>query len=81
GVFLIGCAFYMVFKNCFYQIRMQRLLPLIEIQAFTFSLVMANLGSFVASHQHFSGDPANALWALLFAGVFIGTLSLEPQTT
>ncbi|MEM6473141.1 MAG: hypothetical protein AAF802_26505, partial [Planctomycetota bacterium] len=47
GVFLIGCAFYMVFKNCFYQIRMQRLLPLIEIQAFTFSLVMANLGSFV----------------------------------
>ena len=76
GVFLIGCAILIVLKNGRIQIRQQRYLPLIEIQAFAFALLMANLASFVASHQHFSGDPANALWVLLFAGVFVGSLAL-----
>lgn len=76
GVFLIGCAFIIVLKKCRVLIRRQSYLPLIEIQAFAFALVMANLASFVASHQHFSGDPANALWVLLFAGIFVGSLGL-----
>ncbi|WP_182864974.1 hypothetical protein [Stieleria mannarensis] len=78
GVLLMSVAFLILFRNCREQIRRQRFLPLIEIQAFTFALVMANLASFVASHQHFSGDPANALWVLLFGGVFVGTLAIQP---
>ncbi|MEO1617957.1 MAG: hypothetical protein AAFV88_19035 [Planctomycetota bacterium] len=76
GVVLILSAMIVLFRNCARQVRQHSFLPLIEIQAFTFALLLANFASFVASHQHFSGDPANALWALLFAGLFIGTLSL-----
>ena len=78
GVLLVAVAMVMLFQNCRREVRRQRFLPLIEIQAFAFALVMANFASFVASHQHFSGDPANALWVLLFAGVFVGTLAI-PQ--
>lgn len=76
GVVLISIAMWIVLNQARLQIRRQRHLPLIELQALFFALVMANLGSFVASHQHFSGDPANALWVLLFAGVFVGSLAL-----
>ncbi|MCS7471461.1 hypothetical protein NZK35_32845 [Stieleria sp. ICT_E10.1] len=81
GVVLISIAIWMVLRHCRREIRRQRYLPLIELQALVFALVMANVASFVASHQHFSGDPANALWVLLFGGVFVGTLALDPQKT
>ncbi|PAY18783.1 hypothetical protein CKO51_14535 [Rhodopirellula sp. SM50] len=77
GVVLISIAISMVLSRCRREIRRQRYLPLIELQALIFALVMANVASFVASHQHFSGDPANALWVLLFGGVFVGTLAIQ----
>ncbi|WP_372897935.1 hypothetical protein [Stieleria sp.] len=77
GVVLISIAIGMVLSRCRREIRRQRYLPLIELQALIFALVMANVASFVASHQHFSGDPANALWVLLFGGVFVGTLAIQ----
>lgn len=76
GVALIAIAGGMVLTQVRREIRRQTYLPLIELQALIFALVMANLASFVASHQHFSGDPANALWVLLFGGLFVGTLHL-----
>ncbi|MDV6033288.1 MAG: hypothetical protein F9B45_25015 [Phycisphaera sp. RhM] len=79
GVVLISIAFGMVLSHCRREIRRQRYLPLIELQALIFALVMANVASFVASHQHFSGDPANALWVLLFGGCFIGTLAIQSE--
>lgn len=79
GMFLI--AFTIFFRNCRIQIRRQTYLPLIEIQAMIFALVIANFASFVVSHQHFSGDPANALWVLLFIGVFVGTLALRDPSS
>ncbi|KAA5543827.1 hypothetical protein FYK55_11705 [Roseiconus nitratireducens] len=79
GVMLIAVSGLLMLRNCRTEVRRQRYLPLIEIQAFAFALIMANLASFVASHQHFSGDPANALWVLLFCGIFIGTLALSER--
>ncbi|QEF99469.1 hypothetical protein Mal15_35340 [Stieleria maiorica] len=76
GIVLISISVALLLSNCRRLIRQQTYLPLIELQAMFFALVMANFASFVASHQHFSGDPPNALWVLLFAGVFIGTLGL-----
>ena len=79
GVVLMLIAFWMVVTNCRKNVRRQRFLPAIELQALVFALVTANGASFIASHQHFSGDPANALWVLLFVGVFIGLLALRPE--
>lgn len=76
GVVLVLIALAVLLSNCRRMIRRQTYLPLIELQAMFFALLMANFASFVASHQHFSGDPPNALWVLLFAGVFIGTLGM-----
>lgn len=80
GVLMIAIAGFIVIRNCRTEIRRQNVVPLIEIQAMLFALVAANLGSFVVSHQHFSGDPANGLWVLLFVGVFLGSLALQIPT-
>jgi len=77
GVALIGMAFLLGLKGCRREVRHQNFVPLIELQALVIALVTANLASFVASHQHFSGDPVNSLWVLLFIGVFVGSLSLS----
>ncbi|MEO1524557.1 MAG: hypothetical protein AAFX06_03935 [Planctomycetota bacterium] len=77
GVIMIAIAGFIVIQNCRIEIRRQNLVPLIEIQAMLFALFAANLGSFIVSHQHFSGDPANGLWVLLFVGVFLGSLALQ----
>ena len=76
GVILFGVAFASVLKNCRIAIRYQKSAVLEETQGMSFAIVAANLSSFVVSHQHFSGDPANALWVLMFTGIFIGSLSL-----
>ena len=78
GVILISVSALILLNRGRREIRRQKLLPLIELQALFFALVLANLASFVASHQHFSGDPANALWVLLFGGVFVGSLAIGP---
>ncbi len=76
GVALISVAISMVLVRVRREVRRQSHLPVIELQALVFALVVANFASFVASHQHFSGDPANALWVLLFCGIFIGLLQI-----
>ena len=78
GVVLMAIAGWMVLQNSRKHIRKQSFVPLVELQAMVFALAMSNLASFVVSHQHFSGDPANALWVLLFGGVFVGSLALPP---
>lgn len=80
GVILVSIGIWILLNNIRKQVRRQSLLPLIELQALFFALVTANLASFIASHQHFSGDPANALWVLVCAGVFIGSLAITDNS-
>ena len=77
GVLLALCAAIIAVRGCYQEVAQQKHLPLIELQGLVIALVFANFASFVASHQHFSGDPPNALWVLLFVGTFLGLLSLN----
>lgn len=80
GVLFITFAAFILSTNCLKAIKAQRYVQLQDVQAAAFSVVMGNGASFVISHQHFSGDPANALWVLLFGGVFVGTLAMGIAT-
>lgn len=44
-----------------------------QVQTAAFSIFIANLASYAASHQQYSGDPVSALIATILCGVVIGT--------
>lgn len=77
GVIMISIAAIILLRRLGAEARKGGYAPLVELRAMMFAMSAGNLASFVASHQHFSSDPANTLWVLIFFGMFIGALAID----
>ncbi|OUT54278.1 MAG: hypothetical protein CBB71_22845 [Rhodopirellula sp. TMED11] len=77
GVIMIGLAGIILIRRLGAEARKGGYAPLVELRAMMFAMSAGNLASFVASHQHFSSDPANTLWVLIFFGMFMGALAIN----
>jgi len=74
---LIGAAFFaiaaiLVVRRCHAALKMAAgRIPVLRLQTGLLSLVIANLASFVISHQAYSGDPSSVCIVLLCVGIVL----------